>query len=376
MITKRFFQHAAVWLVVASFCVPAVVWAQERLVEKDKVKEVKKTEGWDFLLVTGGTFSFSDSRNTIGQLDGSSYALGVNILGGAYFRSGMHELRNDLGINESFSRTPVIDEFIKSNDVLKLESIYLMHLLDWLGPYAALSFQTAIFESFDVRAKESRWRNADGSTRHDGFRLRLTDGFQPFRMKETIGVFAEPYRDPRLNVEIRLGVGGSHVFADHQLAAKNSTDPLINGTIQIIDVTQLKTYHQAGVELAIGVWGELYEKRVSYRLNANFFLPIAYEVVPRPGENGAFALTNIDINAIISFKLFEWLSLDYMLKAVREPRLLDEFQVLNVLLLTASYTFFKPPEPPKPEPVCTCPACPACICPPPEAAAPAPAPTE
>ncbi len=376
--SKKRVVQSAISLVLAAFCLPTVGWAQERLVSKDAVKEVKKTEGWDFLLTTGGSFSFSDNRNTIGQADGSSYTLGVNIIGAANFRSGIHELRNGLNINESFSRTPVIDAFLKANDVLKEESIYLIHFLDWLGPYVDLSLQTSMFESYAYNLKPDTvdWdvTMVDGSSKtlQHLRRLRMTDGFQPFRLKETVGVFAKPFTDPRINFEIRLGVGGLHVFANRQFAVSGTA---ANGDI---NVNELKTYSEAGAEVGLGLWGELYDKKVSYQLNANFFTPFAYEI-RKDKENGAFNLTNIDISAIISFKLLEWFSVDYQFKAVREPQLLDKFQIQNNILLTASYTFFKPPEPPKPEPVCTCPTCPACTCPPPEAeppATPEPAPTE
>jgi hypothetical protein len=361
-------------LVLAAFCVPTVGWAQERLLSKDAVKEVKKTEGWDFLLTTGLSFSFSNSENTVGQLDGSSYALGVNILGVANFRSGIHELRNGLNINESYSRTPVIDAFLKANDVFKEESIYLIHFIEWLGPYVDLSLQTSMFESYayNLHPDTVDWQvtmlNNTTKTYQNLSRLRMTDGFLPFRLKETIGAFAQPFADKRLNFEIRLGIGGLHVFATDQFAVNHTSSSQIA-------VNELETYSEAGGELGLGLWGELYEKRVTYNLNANFFMPIVYQ--DRPGqENGAFNLTNIDISAIISFNLLEWFSVDYQFKAVREPQLIDKFQIQNNLLLTVSYTFFKPPEPPKPEPVCTCPTCPACTCPPPEAEAPAPAPSE
>ena len=53
-------------------------------------------------------------------------------------------------------------------------------------------------------------------------------------------------------------------------------------------------------------------------------------------------LTNIEIGATISFKVFEWLAIDYVFRALRQPQLLDEWQIQNNLLLTASYSFFKP----------------------------------
>jgi hypothetical protein len=52
---------------------------------------------------------------------------------------------------------------------------------------------------------------------------------------------------------------------------------------------------------------------------------------------------NIDLGGQLSFKLVEWASLDYQIKAVREPQVLDGFQVRNSLLLTMGLGY-KPDE--------------------------------
>jgi hypothetical protein len=61
-------------------------------------------------------------------------------------------------------------------------------------------------------------------------------------------------------------------------------------------------------------------------------------------DRSAFELTNMEFGASLSFKVFEWLSIDYVFRAIKQPQLLDEFQIQNNLLLTASYAFFKPPK--------------------------------
>ena len=46
------------------------------------------------------------------------------------------------------------------------------------------------------------------------------------------------------------------------------------------------------------------------------------------------SLTNVEFRANLSVKLVEWASLDYQFKTLREPQLIDEFQIQNNLLFT------------------------------------------
>jgi hypothetical protein len=52
---------------------------------------------------------------------------------------------------------------------------------------------------------------------------------------------------------------------------------------------------------------------------------------------------------MLSFKLVEWASLDYILKTLRQPQLVQDWQVQNMLLLTFGYSYsrrqFQPPPP-------------------------------
>ena len=49
-------------------------------------------------------------------------------------------------------------------------------------------------------------------------------------------------------------------------------------------------------------------------------------------------LLNVSAYTDISFKLVSWASLDYKLRVLREPQLVDAWQVQNSLLLSFSYT--------------------------------------
>ncbi len=314
--------------------------AQSDLILDKAPDEIKKKDGWDFLLTPGLNLSLSSNRSVIGQPEGLSMTVGASVSSGARFRKGPHEWRSSLNINELFTRTPTLEEFVKSTDIVKLESMYLFHLLDWLGPFAKINIDTVLLEGFDARSEPVSWviTRSDGTTdTRSGFHLRLNDGFAPLTFKETAGFFASPYNSTPLKIEGRLGFGGQHVFANDALAIQD------DGATDTIEVITLKSYSQAGGLVEVGFSGELYAKRLIYTTKAEIMIPFLYEL-NKGDDRDMLDLTNIEFSASLSFRVFEWLSLDYVFRAIRQPQLLDEFQLQNNILLTASYTFFKPEE--------------------------------
>jgi hypothetical protein len=312
--------------------------AQDEVIPDKELKEVHKIEGWDFLLTPSANLALSDNRSVVGQQEGLTMTLGAKLASGAFFRKKAHEWRATLDITELFSHTPSLEEFVKSTDIFKVESVYLFHLLDWLGPFAKVNLDSALLEGFDIRPERVdyaiSWLDGTPETR-SGFRLRLTDGFEPLTLKETAGFFAKPYESKALSVEGKLGFGGLHVFVDEGLTVKDDS-----GTPEI-EVVELDGFTQAGGVIELAAFGELYDKKFTYRVGAEVMMPFINDL-QEGDDRGIGELTNIEINATASFKVLEWLSIDYILRVVRLPQLLDEWQVQNNLLLTASYTFFKP----------------------------------
>ena len=311
---------------------PAVALEQEHVdLEELDTEPVEKT-GWIPRLTLGAGVAFGHSSDVVGQLDGSSFTLTLSIVGEMDFYDKVHEWRNTLSISEGMTKTPAIEEFLKSSDKVELDSIYLYHIpaVTWLGPFARFNLQTALLEGFDVRAKESDYRGAvtvDGANS-----LQLTDSFKPLRLKESLGLFAQPIREEPYTLEIRVGGGARQVFADGQLVIKDddATDEIEVGVLE--DVSQI------GAELAASLTGSLEGNRVSYGLVAEAMVPFV-DSSKAADTKGAFERTNIEFGARASFKLVEWASLDYELKALREPSVIDEWQVTNSLLLTFGAVF-------------------------------------
>jgi hypothetical protein len=294
-------------------------------------KEEPKPEGFEPRLSAGVTLNLIDMRSVVGQADGLTVNLGIKLDGGLDYRQGKHEWRSSLILGEGIARTPVLGEFVKAKDDLFIESIYLYHVLPWVGPFARVSLQTAMFRGSDVRPAPVTYLILDenGATRAlMGKQLSLSDPFRPLTLKQSLGAFVQPIAREKLNVEVRLGAGARQTIADEQLAVGD------DDKTPEIEVKELVNVYQAGVEVNASAWGDLLEKRVSYRASLELMTPLVYSDLPAGDQRGRLALTNIDVNATISFKLVEWATLDYELKAIKQPQLIDKFQVQNSLLFT------------------------------------------
>ncbi len=329
-------------------------------------------------------FSFSDTQKVVGQLDGTTINLGVKVDGHIDVIQNEHEWRNSVLINAGMTKTPAIPEFIKNTDLLQIESIYLYHVRPWIGPFARARLDTSMFAGTDVRAAPTNYKitRADGTTTETcdpnssapcaTSRLPLSDGFQPLTLKESLGVFVQPYKSTPLTAELRLGAGAQEIFAEHQFAVTDQADTVDNcpaagdptqkSAVQCLEVTELTNVFQAGIEANVEVWGAFYDNKVSYKVYGGILAPFAHGALPKSytdagGKDDVGQLTNIDLGANINVKIVEWASLGYELKAVRVPALLpDTFQVRNTVFLTVGFGVDNKPPPPPPAPPPAAPA--------------------
>ncbi len=296
----------------------------------------KSEDGWDFTLSIGATVNVSQNDSVVGQPDGTSITLGSKFNFGADYNKGGHEVRSRLDIANTFTQTPVVDEFVRTNDLMTLETIYYYHFesVPWFGPFARLNLQTSIFQGEDVQAETKDYiiRGADGTVENiTADRLKLTDPLQPLTLKESAGFFARPLDHRWLSIEFRIGLGAQQIFADGGLAIND------NGDTAEIEVDRLVDSSQAGAEAALTATGAAFGKRVTYKAGAESLTPF-FSSSDADTDKSAVDLTNVTVYAQLSFKLVSWASLDYEFKAIRQPVLLDEFQIQNNLLLTFGYT--------------------------------------
>jgi hypothetical protein len=313
----------------------------------------KRPPGWTPGIAIGATFNLNDSRNVVGQQDGTAFTLGAAIDASLEWNHGMHEWRNNLRAAAGATRAPALGEFVKTADGLRVESIYLLHALEAFGPFARFGLDTNMFPALDIRPAAVSYvvANRDGTTTaYTGRRLALTDAFKPLTLKESLGVFTQPVNDDHIKFEARAGLGAQETWADGQLAVDDDAK-----TTDKIEVKALNDFYELGAEGVANAWGAIdKDKRVSYTVGAGLLVPFAHTALAKKDTRGVSDLINVDVNAGLHVKVFDWASVDYKLAVTRQPLLVDAWQVTNALLFTIGAAWgSKAPAPPEP-PKCDC----------------------
>lgn len=290
----------------------------------------EREEGWDPKLTIGASFALSSNSNFVGQPDGNTFTGGLHLHGRLNYLKEALDWRNSLKIDEVFTRTPVIGQFVKSIDQLAFESILYYRVSDIWGPFASVRLDTNLLHSYDVRSTPIERYELDGDViETDVKSIQLTSSFQPIQLKEAIGVFVSPINKKSISVDIRGGFGASQTWAEGaRIVEADDNAP------EFIKLKGLHDVMQGGVVVDVRASGEFEKGRVLYQAHVEAMIPFLND---DPMARSAIDLTNFDIGAKVAFKLFEWASLDYELKVLRLPQLLDEWQVQNNLMLNFSY---------------------------------------
>jgi len=324
--------------VMAASVFAAPAFAQDtQFVPKDDITLItdEERQGFDGMLTIGANLNFASNSNVVGQTDGYSTVFGLNLKGGLDYLYNKHEVRNTLSIQEGFARTPVIDEFIKTNDVVEFESLYSYFILKWVGAFGRLSLKTSILPSESVTSEDVDYAIARLDGTQEALttdRLSLADPFSPFSINQSIGAFLEPIRSEAINASFRLGLGARQTFAKGVLANKD------DAATPVIEVIELDDVFQAGAETFLGVKGRFYDRRLNYEVGATALVPF---INNDDTERTAFELMRYGLTGSLSTSVFSWMSLSYEFRLLKDPQLIDALQVQNGLLLTFNYNFIE-----------------------------------
>ncbi len=313
--------------------------------------ETPVPEGWAYKLKLGSNISFTHNDTVVGLDDGSYFQLGVLLDAAANLKRGQHSWTNTLAVKHQQSKSPTIDEFVKSADELALlsEYRYALKSIPWIGPFARFRLTTALFPSELIRAEDSQVRrldakgneeegampvdamNADAGTFHetlDAQKAReLTAAFEPLVLRETAGFFADPVDSKAFKLSFSLGAGAQEVIAQDGYVVADD-----DGTAAI-EIRQLQSYNEVGAEFEAKASGE-FTTAVAWELSLNLLHPF---VTTADTDLEGTELTNYEFGAKLSTKLSSWASLDYVFSAKRIPLIQEDFQVQNNLLLTAGF---------------------------------------
>ncbi|MBW2523390.1 MAG: hypothetical protein JRI23_04420, partial [Deltaproteobacteria bacterium] len=171
-----------------------------------------------------------------------------------------------------------------------------------------------MFGGTDVRAAPVDYvvTNLDGTTTtYTGRRLGLTDPFQPFTLRESLGVFYQPLRKDYLELELRGGLGAEEVFAAGGIAVAD------DGATPEIEAVQLDDSYQLGAELVANAWGFIDEaKRVSYTVGVGALFPFVTSDLPAGDDRGLGELISFEGTVGLNVKIVDWASIGYRFAAL------------------------------------------------------------
>jgi hypothetical protein len=304
----------------------------QRLIASEKNKL-----GWIPKATVGLNLSFSSNQDVIGQTDGTSQTYGLNFKGETKYLTERSEWRNSMTLVEATSKTASLPRNVKSGDDIKYETIYLYSLphAPAIGPFVKADVETSLFKGEDIRDTMQTYNiiHTNGSSEiFTGSTLKLTNAFRPLTTKQSVGFFWKPLDEPKFSIETRFGFGALQINAKDQYTVKGKNP---QGSI---DVAELKSFNQAGLEAGLLMKGQIDDKS-SYEINGDFLTP--FVMTRDVGQRQSpLRLTNIEFSAKLVSKITSWASFAYDYKLKIQPQLVDRTQQTHLLVLNINYSIF------------------------------------
>jgi hypothetical protein len=278
---------------------------------------------WTFKLRIGSVFQLSQSKAVIGKIDGTTRSFQLDIHGEANWACGRHSLRNRLDTNDIIVKTQNTSRWVPASDFVELESIYQYHAHPRIGPFARAGLKTSVFLGRDLRTNAVRYQLPDGALSDERTEYRLTDRFLPLTLLQSAGVFYNPVSSPHFDIDLRTGLGVREVVANGQLGVQD-----LAVTKDLVELIELHSYSEAGIELISMIRGELFEEKVSYYAGVELLLPLL-RTTQAGDDRSSFELLSKTVRLGVAYRLAKSATLLYELRLVHQPQLIDSVQVLN-----------------------------------------------
>jgi hypothetical protein len=312
--------------------------ANEEMEKATLKNEKKKEDGWNARAKIGLTGSVSSNRMFVGAEEGTTVQIGTVLGIGADLTSGQHRWENGLDLQLGGSKTPQISRFVKSSDVLDVISTYYYTLesVPWFGAFGRLKLATQILPTKVVRAlpyNVVRFDELGVELSREMFEaqegIRTTGAFEPVVLRETLGVFVNPFETDAFSFKLKLGAAAQEIITRDGFVITADDAPTAT-----LSLKRLQSVGEFGIELGMASTGVLYPEVLSWRLNVDLFQPF---VTTADTELSTIGQLNAEVVLGVSLHLLKWLSLEYLLTAKRIPLILDAWQVQNLLVLSAGF---------------------------------------
>lgn len=293
----------------------------------------KAADGWFPKLTLAANLSMVHTHQVQGIDNGLSVSLGGAVNGELVYRKGQHAWISNLTGIHSWSKIPTVKPFVKASDEMNLKSFYEYRFkkVDQLALFAGLQAITSLAPGSLVAAKDTVLvYNLLNGTQVTGFaprneRVRVTKGFVPFIFKQLVGLAARPHKSDLAQLDVRISLVGQEVWADGFTISDDKTTPEL-------ELTQLQDYQQFGMQIEALLGGNI-QKNLIYAFRLEMMYPFVTSIdTPLVG----FDLLNTDITFKLSLKVSKWASLEYSFGAKRLPLIVNQWQVINNLVLSVT----------------------------------------
>ena len=312
-------------------------------------------DGWKVKVNFGGTANFNFSNENAASAgageQGSTFQIGIVVGIKGDYKQGQHRWKNEITLQQTQTKQPE-RSFRKSLDSLEFLSTYLYSFKNpsWLGPFVRFRLNTQILRSSYFNDDEATaWlRESVGSppeqrafdTVGSEQRVVQTEPFEPLLLRESAGLFANPFTGETFTFDAKLGVGAQQIIARDGVSFLELR--VDDGDLKAV-FREIEGSNDVGAEGEVALTGVIVKERLTWRLTANLFLPLVSsgEVIVgdwRDTETTVgFDYAIIDVAGGLSLKLAKWASLDYVLMLRRVPLVVRGMQVQHGILLTAGF---------------------------------------
>lgn len=297
---------------------------------------------WNAGLTLGG--NALSNEYVIGQPDGRT----VTLVGKFDFETlrvhGTSEWLTTAKIHETYSRTPVVDRMVKSNDVVGVDSIYKYFFpsIPMLGAYAKFSLETSLLPYYDERADDVQYtidNNNKPTETKNGERLKLADSLSPMTLKESVGLVVRPYAKQWAQVEMRFGAAAQQFIRKDQYALVDTDAAKLaaeNGNVAVYQYED--DVRITGLEFFLQVMGSSPDSKITYKASTEALMPVAYHPGLEDDDDISKAkLTATDSRIGVTFNMLEWLGLGYDFRAYRSHLIQPEAQTTHNFLATIAF---------------------------------------
>ena len=161
--------------------------------------------------------------------------------------------------------------------------------------------------------------------------LHLSNAFAPLFLEQWAGVFAQFIDKPEVFLELRLGAAVRENFGHGQKAIT------CNGpcNANYILVQQLANVYELGPGAGILFKTQFWNNKLSYRLDFDTIWAILQ--TPEIKPTGSWSRLSFYLSSTLGFNLLSWLTLNWTLRALQNPAVLDNVQYLSNLSLAINF---------------------------------------